>query len=304
MVPRSTAYALLIVNMALWGGALVVARGAHELVPPLAMTFWRWFFTAMALLPLVWHKLPREISLIRESKSRGRLLMLCIYMSAGTTLSVVAVNYTTAINATLINGTQPTLTALVAFVLAREGLSLRQGLGVLAAFLGIVVMVSQASLGALMRMDISVGDPVMLVAVVSWALYAVELHRTPDLPGNDVLLFVIACAGMAIGLPLYVAEGTLGRSFVPTGGGLAAILYLAVGSTLLAVFFWNLSIRSVGANRAAVFVNLIPVFGAGFAMVFLGERLFSFHLLGAVLVFSGILMAVRRRESDISYPEG
>ncbi len=67
----------------------------------------------------------------------------------------------------------------------------------------------------------------------------------------------------------------------------------------MAVGLWNLAIRSVGAMHAALFINLIPVFGAAFAMLFLGERLFAYHVIGAVLVFIGILMAVRGRLTDL-----
>ncbi|HSG65232.1 MAG TPA: DMT family transporter, partial [Gammaproteobacteria bacterium] len=84
------------------------------------------------------------------------------------------------------------------------------------------------------------------------------------------------------------------REFHPSPQAVGAIAYLAVVSTVLAIYFWNVAIRSVGASRAGVFVNLIPVFGAVFAMLFLGERLYAFHIAGALLVFIGIVMAVRR----------
>lgn len=300
MVTHSTAYVLLVINMAVWGASMVVARAAHDIVPPFALTFWRFAVSALVLSFFVWRTLPAELGKIRESRSAGQLFKLSAFIVAGNALSVLAVNYTTAINASLINGAQPTLTALVAFLFAREGLSFRQLLGVGAAFLGIVVMVSEASLGALLRLEFSIGDPIMFIGVVSWAFYAVELHRTPHLPGGDVLLFIISCVGALVALPLYLVEGSLVRPFVPTSGGLMAVAYLSLGSTLLAVYLWNLSIRSVGANRAAVFVNLIPVFGAMFAILFIGERLFGYHIVGAALVFLGIFLAVRWRDSEES----
>jgi drug/metabolite transporter (DMT)-like permease len=73
-----------------------------------------------------------------------------------------------------------------------------------------------------------------------------------------------------------------------------AMIYLALFPTLLAVFTWNLALRSIGPNRAAIFVNLIPISGAALAMIFLGERLYSYHLFGAAFVFTGIYFAVRR----------
>ncbi len=281
--------------MALWGGALVVARGIHEVAPPMALTFWRWLLALLIMLPIVWRKLPAL-----KAASGGSimpLLPLSLFMVLGTTLSVTAVNFTTAINATIINAAQAAMTALVAFVVLQERLMLRQALGIACAFIGILVMVFKGDLTLLLRVEINWGDVLMLAAIVSWAAYAVGLHRARQLPGGDLLLFVISATGVVCLLPLYAAEAAFGRHFQASPQALGGVIYLAVASTVLAVFFWNLAIRSVGASRAGVFVNLIPVFGAIFAMLFLGERLYPFHVAGALLVFVGIVMAVRRAKT-------
>ena len=292
MPSHSTAYLFLVVNMALWGGALVVARGVHEIAPPFALTFWRWAVAVVILLPIIWRRLPREIPLAAEA--RRSVFLICGYMAVGTMLSVLAVNYTTAINATVINGTQPAVTALATLVVLREHLSIRQALGIASAFLGMIVMISQASFGVLVQMNINMGDLIMLGAVICWSSYAVELHRGTHLPSPEVLLFLIACAGVVVGLPFYVYEEIFLRQFRPTSGSLAAIIYLGLGSTVLAVYLWNSAIRSVGANRASAFLNLIPLFGAGLAVAFLGERLFGYHVIGVGLVITGIFLAVKR----------
>ena len=155
-------------------------------------------------------------------------------------------------------------------------------------------MVSQASLTVLLQMNVNSGDLIMLGAVVFWSLYTVELHRGKHLPSPDVLLFLIAVTGVLMTLPLYMIEHAYFETFVPSAAGVAAVFYLGMGSTVLAVYLWNASIRSVGANRAAVFLNLIPVFGAVLAIVFLRERIFGYHLIGAFLVVIGIFLAVRR----------
>ncbi len=284
--------------MALWGSSLVVARAAHEIVPPLAFTFWRWVVAVIVLLPIVWRKLPATMPYVR--RSWRSLALLCGFMVVGTTFSVVAVNYTTAINASLINGSQPIVTALAAFLVVRERMSLRSGIGVLAAFIGILVMISQGRPQLLLGLAINSGDLVMLIAVFAWAFYSVELHRQPEHPSGNVLLFFIACTGLVTVLPFYIVETVFVREFVPSRNGVAAIIYLSVAATLLAVYLWNLAIRSVGATHAALFLNLIPVFGAAFAMLFLGERLYTFHVIGAAFVFLGIVMAVRDRLASSS----
>jgi drug/metabolite transporter (DMT)-like permease len=279
--------------MAVWAGALVVARGVHDMVPPLALTFWRWFVALLILLPIVWRKLP-ELRRMRPDAVIARL-PLCAYMVMGTTFSVTAVNYTTAINATLINAAQAAVTALAAFVLMRERLVARQIAGIACAFVGLLVMIFRGDLSLLRSIDINGGDLLMLAAIVSWALYAVEMHRAEDLPSGDLVLFFIAVCGVTFLLPLYLWESAVHRTLELTPQAITGILYLASFSTLLAVYFWNLSIRSVGASRAGMFVNLIPVFGALFAISFLGERLYVFHVVGAGLVFAGIFLAIRRQ---------
>ena len=292
MIPHPTAYVVLVFNMALWGGALVVARGVHELAPPLALTFWRWVIALIVLFPFVVRKLYQELPL--KPQARRSVYWICGCMAAGTTLSVVAVNYTTAVNATVINGTQPATTALVALLLVRERLSLVQILGVLSAFVGLIIMISQASLDVLFQMDINIGDLVMLGAVICWSLYTVELHRATHLPSPEILLFLIVCTGVVFGLPLYLIEELYIRSFQWTAVTLSAVGYLGVGSTVLAVYLWNAAIRSVGVNRAAIFLNLIPIFGACFAIFFLGERLFGYHAVGGCLVIGGIICAIQK----------
>jgi drug/metabolite transporter (DMT)-like permease len=294
---QANAYTLLVVTMALWSSGLVAARAVHDDIGPMALTFWRWVSAVLILWPFVRRDLPAAWPRIRRDPSK--LAVLVVSMGSGACLSVLALSFTTATNATVVNATQPAITALVAWALIGERLSGAQLFGVALAFLGILIMVSRADLASLLAFDVNVGDVLMLGAVVGWSCYAVYLHRGAGGLEGSVLLFSIACAATVGMLPLYVIEAASSDRLAFGGGALAAILYLGGGSTVLAVYLWNVAIRSVGANRAAVFVNLMPVFGSGLAMVFLGERLALYHVAGALLVFAGIVMAVRRRATAL-----
>ena len=292
-VGRPLAYLFLILTMVLWSAALVIARGVHEIAPPFALAFWRWVGAVIVLLPFALPGLRREFPATPDA--RRRVFGVCALMVVATTLSMVAVSYTTAINATVINATQPAVTAVVALALLAERLTWVQVLGVLAAFAGILVMAFQASFGALAQLSVNSGDLIMFAAVCFWSLYAVALHGGAGLPGSlAVLLFLISASGAVAVLPFYVAEALSGRHFVVSVQSVGAAVYLSIGATLIAVYFWSAAIRSVGANRSAVFLNLIPVFGAALAVGFLGERLFAYHFVGAGLVVAGIFLAVRR----------
>ena len=286
-VGRPVAYLFLILTMLLWSAALVIARGVHEIAPPFALAFWRWLGALIVLLPFALPRLRREFPATPEA--RRRVAGVCALMVVGNTLSIVAMSYTTAINAT-----QPAVTALVALVVLAERLTWIQVLGVVSAFAGILAMVFQVSLGALLQLGINSGDLIMFGAVCFWSGYAVALHGGAGLPSLPVLLFLICGSGVVAVLPFYVAEALSGRQFMVSLQSVSAVIYLSLGATAIAVYFWSAAIRSVGANRAAVFLNLIPVFGAALAVGFLGERLFAYHLIGAGLVVIGIFLAVRR----------
>lgn len=292
-VGHTTAYLLAVFCMFIWGSPPTVARAVSGGIPPVALSFSRWLIAFLVVLPFVWKQLRREWPLLREHWKF--LTILAASMTAGSTLSVIAVYFTTATNAVLVNASQPAVTALLAWVVTRDRLTSRQSLGIGCAFLGILVMICRADFAVLATLDINAGDLVMLMAVVGWSLYAVKLHRGGYTPSSELLLCLIAAFGTIALFPAYLIEAASKGSFRFTAGVSSAMLYLAVFPTLLATYSWNLSIRSLGANRAAIFVNLIPVFGAVFAMVFLGERLFFYHLFGAALVFVGIFFAARQR---------
>jgi drug/metabolite transporter (DMT)-like permease len=291
-VGRRTAYALAAAAMVVWGSPPVVTRAVSADVPPFALAFARWFIAALILAPFVWRKLPAEWA--EHRGQRMSLLKLSVFMTAGSTLSIVAVYFTTATNAVLVNASQPAITAAIAWLVARERLSGRQALGIGAAFAGILVMICRGDPAVLLSLDVNVGDLIMLAAVVGWALYAVHLHRRERLPSGDVLLFLISMTGASMLLPLSLIEQAWSEPIEPGAGIAAAMVYLALFPSLLATYFWNRSLKSLGANRAAIFVNLIPISGAALAMIFLGERLFAYHLAGAAFVFVGIYLSARR----------
>jgi drug/metabolite transporter (DMT)-like permease len=294
-VGPATAYLLAGVAMAIWGSPPVVARAVSSEVPPLALAFFRWFVALLVLLPFVWRKLRAEWPMLRLHWRP--LFVVSMFMTAGSSLSVLAVYFTTATNAVLVNASQPAVTAAFAWLAGRDRLSRRQALGIGCAFAGIVVMICRADLGVLTSLDINIGDLIMLMAVCGWSLYAVKLHHRDYLPSSEVMLFVIALSGSVMLLPLYLIELSQVGTFAFRTDVWGAIVYLAVFASVLAVLFWNLALHSLGPNRAAVFVNLIPIFGAAFAVLLLGEHLFFYHLLGAAFVFTGIFLAVRRRVS-------
>lgn len=271
----------------------VISRALSTDIPPVSLAFARWVVGALVLLPFVWRELPREWPKLRAEF--GSLTVLALCMVAGSTLSVIAVYFTTATNVVLVNASQPAITAVAAYFIVRDRLTLMQSIGVACAFSGILVMISRANLSALVSLDVALGDLIMLSAVLGWSLYSVLLRRREYTPSAMLLLFFITVVGIVVVAPFYLVEVSNVGGFEPRPLYLVAIFYMTVFPTLFATYCWNRAIQSLGPNRAAIFINLIPIFGAALAMFFLGEQLFAYHIAGAILVFIGIALAVRQQ---------
>jgi drug/metabolite transporter (DMT)-like permease len=291
-VSPAMAYFLAAASMVIYSSPPVVTRSVSMGVPPLALSLSRWLIALAILLPLVWRRLPREWPSLKQ---HGRsLVFMAAFMVIGSTMSVLAVYFTTATNAVLVNASQPAITAALGWAIAGTTLLGRQRVGIACAFIGIVIMIVRADPGVLLGLELNIGDLIMLLAVVGWSTYAVLLPRREYTPDGVTLMFLIAVSGTLMLLPAYLIEFAVVGGFEFTPELALAMLYLAIFPTLLATYGWNLAIRSAGANRTAIFVNLIPISGATLAVIFLDERLYPYHLIGAAFVFAGIFLAVRR----------
>jgi len=158
---------------------------------------------------------------------------------------------------------------------------------------GALVIICRGDLGVLARFAFNIGDVMILIALVFYALYTALLRRRPACTRSRFLAATIM-ASAAISTPLIALELATGHVAVLTAGTLGAFAYLAIFPSILAYFCLNRGIELIGANRAAPFIHLMPVFGSIMAILFLGERPELFHGAGYALVLVGIALAARR----------
>lgn len=291
-MPRpAVAYVLLTLAALMWAGSLVVTRGLHDVLPPIGLSFWRWAIATFVLLPIVWREVFRGADVIRPHLKL--FVSLGLLQVGSSTMMVFALNYTTAINAALINSTMPVGTVIIAWLLLRERSNVVQVLGIAAAVSGVMIMLARGELQVITGLDFSSGDLLAVLAVLGWALYAVRYRATPRTVGSLTILFVTFAVGTLALLPLYIAETILFEPVIPTVFTVSSLIFLGLFSSVVAIYIWNVSIKAVGPAHTTIFLNLIPVFGAGLAITFLGEELFLYHVGGAVLVAAGIYLVTR-----------
>ena len=283
-------YLLLIIPPLCWAGNFVVGRAMHADIPPAALTFWRWAVAAAVLLPfavadgwrLRWELLRhgRLLAVLAASGVVG--FQYCVYRGLQTT---------TAINGVLIIATIPAAIPAIAYALDGARLSLRQAGGIALSMLGVGIVILQGDLARVAARSLAPGDAWMALAVPMWALYSVLVRRLPALVPPLVLLLATVFIGLLLAVPLYAAEIAAGRGFAVDLPTLGAIGYVGVFASVIAFACWNRGVRAVGANKAGLFIHLMPVFAAVLATLFLDEQLRAFHGIGGALIAAGLYLS-------------
>jgi drug/metabolite transporter (DMT)-like permease len=290
---RRTAYLILAVSTFLLALVHVIGRAVHEEVPPLGLSFWRWLVGAVVLVPFV---IPHWRVTFSTYRQHWRdFLVLGGLIVGATSLILMALNYTTATNVALINATQPAITTLMSRAFYGVRLEGRHLAGILISFAGVLAMISRGSVEPLVTLDFNNGDLLAIVAMLGFAGYAVRLVRTPHGLNATRALFAIIAGGCLLLLPFYIAESVLVRVVPVNTVSIGAIITIALLVSVGAMLMWNWGNATVGANRASIFMNLVPVFGAFMGVTLLGESFEAYHLAGMILICLGVWLVVGRR---------
>jgi drug/metabolite transporter (DMT)-like permease len=287
----SRAYPLLSMTALFWAGNSIVGRAARELVPPAALSFWRWTFALALLLPLAWPHLKRDWPVLRAHWPVMAILG-ALGIGAFNTLLYSGLQTTTALNSMLIQSAQPALILMLGGLVMRDRTSARQVAGVLVSLAGVLIVVSRGDLALLLALRLNAGDAIIAFAVLLWALYSVLLRKRPPVHPLSFLAASIM-VGLVVIAPVYLMELASGRRIVPETGSALAIAYVSVFPSFLAYLFFNRGVELIGSAATAQFMNVMPLMGAGLAMLFLGEALHLFHVAGLALVLAGIWVAGR-----------
>ena len=285
----------------LWAGNAVVGRLVVGSVPPLTLNFLRWLLAMLLLLPLGWHAL-REPKAIAQ---RWKYLLIVGLLGVGTynSLQYLALVTTTPINVTLIAASMPVWMLGVGALFYGEHPTPRQLTGSVLSLAGVMLVIARGDLAALARVRFVHGDVYILVAVVAWAFYSWLLARPPESmrapqrpdwnwAGFLLLqtLFGLLGSGVAAGTETAFTGATVHwNPWV-----VAALVYVAIGPSIIAYKAWGLGVTQGGPALAAFFNNLTPVFAAVLSAAILGEAPRWFHAAAFILIVGGIWVSSRR----------
>jgi len=285
-----------------WAGNWVFARALRFDVPPVALAFWRWLIALVILTPFAFRHVRRQWRII--AGSWRVLCLLALLASVFQHIPVyIGLSQTTATNGALLNSITPVLILVLSRLLFAERLSLIQVLGVLISLLGVTVILTTGDFTALATLELNRGDLWVLAATLAWAIYTVCLRWRPVELNLLAMLWMIAAIGVCAMVPFYAWEITSGRTLNPTTEVMGALLYIGALSTVVSYVFWNRAVQQIGANHAGPFMYLMLVYTPLLAIVFLGERLHLYHLVGCALILGGIYLTSRGRPASAPIEE-
>ncbi|HEX6706787.1 MAG TPA: DMT family transporter [Albitalea sp.] len=302
MTPLAPRTALLMtVPPLLWAGNAVVGRMVVGSVPPLTLNFLRWTLAMVLLLPLGWRAL-RDPGAIT---ARWKHLLLIGLLGVGSynSLQYLALVTTTPINVTLIAASSPVWMLAVGALFHGEHPTRRQIAGALLSLAGVLLVIARGDPAALARVHFVTGDLYVLVAIVAWAFYSWQLARPPahmrepqrpdwDWAGFLLLqtLFGLLGSGAAA-----IGEAAFTHASLHWSGWVvAALVYVAIGPSIIAYRCWGLGVAQGGPALAAFFGNLTPVFAALMSAAALGEAPRWYHAVAFAMIVGGIFVSSRR----------
>ena len=286
-------YLLLSITALCWAGNAIVGRLAAGHIPPVTLSFLRWSLAFLLILPFAWKHLRRDWAAIRGRL--GTMVVLSVTgISAFNTLQYWALEHTQALNTLLLQSAAPLFVAGWSLVLLGVRLTLAQAGGIALSLSGVLVILLHGDLTTLGNIEFNKGDVIFMVALVIFGLYSVLSLKRPDIHGLSFVGFTFGCGAVCL-IPLFSWELLTRPVMQLDTTNLLTLFYVAVFTSTLAYLCFNRGVQLIGANRAAPFFHVVPVFGSVMAIVFLGEHPQLFHLIGFALVLTGVFVASRKQ---------
>lgn len=288
---------VMLLTPLMFSSNLIFGRGLVGVVPPFTLACIRWLSVSLLLSPLIWAE-RHQIKALFQSNARLMLLMGFLGMWICGGLVYLSLNYTTATNGTLIYTTSPVFIMLIEWLVLGRVIIARQWFGAFVAFMGVAVIVTRGDWHIFTTMRFNIGDLMILVAAISWAIYSV-LGRKPQFMVISTFanLGLIAFFGAITLIPLALWEWQQATTPLITQAALPGLVGIVFISSILAFGGFQYGVRKLGTVTAGFCMYLLPPYGVGLAVLLLGEQLYSFHIAGIILVMTGIVLATWPKKS-------
>ena len=285
-------YIFLVLAVLFWSGNFITGRYISTSIEPMQLSFYRWFFVLVLLLPYIF--INYKDLILGFKKDSLLLVVFGAFGIAGfNTFLYYGLQTTSATNALLINSSTPIFIILISSIIFRIAITKIQILGVLLSTLGVLYLILKGNINHILELNFTPGDLWILLAAFDWAIYSVLLKFKPKELSSFSFLTITSFIGVMILYIAFILQGySLEFSFLSNKEVLYSLIYIVIFPSILSFYFWNMATIEIGANKAGQSAHLMPIFGAILAYIFLGEVLEFYHIVGIVLIAIGIYLTM------------
>ena len=294
MSKNYSAYGLLILATLFWSGNFIVGKFAYLFqVPPLTLNVLRWISVWIILMPFTYEEIINNLPSIKKN---WLVISFMGVITISTFNSVVyyALNYTKVINSVLVLAAIPAATIIFSSLMKIEKTNIFQLLGLFLSIVGIGSIISYGDVQNIIELNFNKGDLLMLVCVICWALYSTLLKKYKFKFSQFTLIQLMVSAGILFLIPQFFYEQSNNLEINFNKAFFAILIYVVLFPAIAAYYCWQKGVEIIGPNRASMFIQLMPLFSAIMAIIFLNEKFELFHFVGASFIVLGIYLSNRK----------
>jgi len=285
------AYIMLVCATLFWAGNFMIGKYAFfSNIPPMSLVFFRWSLVWLLLFPFTYKEIARHKEVILGNLP---LLFFLALTSVGlfNSFTYLSLIHTQVINASLFNTAIPAIIILLCFLFKIEKTNKYQIFGLIISVLGILSIITKLNLEIILSLNFNKGDLIMIGGVISWGLYSSFLKRKKFTLPLLTLVHILCSFGLIFIFPQFIYEVAQGKVIDFNINIFYILIFLALFPSIGSYYCWAGAVSIIGANRAGIFLSLIPLFSTIMAILFYNEKFQFFHLIGAILIILGLFLS-------------
>jgi drug/metabolite transporter (DMT)-like permease len=286
------AWLVMIVTAIIFGGNGVAARLAAGQMSPMTLVCLRWLFACLILFPLLRQQIAAQGPAVAGSWRLVLAMGFCGF-TAFNVIFYVAAYVTTAVNMTLLQSAIPPFVLAGAAIFFKTRITILQILGMIVTLLGAGLIATHGHLAQLSNLTFNGGDVAILFGGILYAGYTLGLRLRPRV-APLVFFTALAFAAFLTSVPFAIYEIAKGAAYWPSLKGWLVLIFIVLGPSVTGQITYMRGVELIGPARAGLFNNLVPVFGAFFAVLILSEPFELYHAVALALGLGGVALAEMR----------
>lgn len=283
-------YIIILFQQLLAAGTHLVAKTVTQEVNPVLLTFLRNIVSLGAMLIMF---LVREKRVKVERKDLKQLVFLSfLAVPMNQFLYLYGIKFTLASNGALLYGTTPAIILILSYLILKEEMTRKKIIGVMIAFTGISIVMFEKGID--FTSDYFYGNVMIFLAVIAWALFAIYGKQLVKKYGSFHITVLSMIGGAIMFLPVGIIDLAMHGMPTLTPGNWGSILYLSLGTSIVAYMLWFYALGKMDTTKVAVFANAQPIFTTILAVFFLNQPLTAAFLIGGAITISGVVLTQRK----------